>query len=307
MAGSPADGHRGGRLGIIAGGGGLPRRLIESCRAKGREVFVLALDGEADPETVEAVPHAWCRMGAAGKALGLLRDNDVTELVLAGGIRRPTLSAVRPDWRAAKFFAKVGYRMLGDDGLLSAIVKELEIEGFHLVGAHELLDGGATVPEGTLGRLAPSEEATADIVRGIAMARAIGALDIGQAVVVQQGLVLGVEAIEGTDALLERCAKLRRGGPGGVLVKLEKPGQESRVARPTIGPRTVRLAAEAGLQGIAVEAGATLLLDRDEVVRAADAAGLFVVGVRPEMIASLCKRGYASAGRRRIPRQRNLT
>ena len=94
MAGSPADGHRGGRLGIIAGGGGLPRRLIESCRAKGREVFVLALDGEADPETVEAVPHAWCRMGAAGKALGLLRDNDVTELVLAGGIRRPTLSAV---------------------------------------------------------------------------------------------------------------------------------------------------------------------------------------------------------------------
>jgi hypothetical protein len=186
---------------------------------------------------------------------------------------------IRPDWRAAKFFAKVGYRMLGDDGLFSAIAKELEIEGFRVVGAHELLDT-ASAPEGPLGRLAPDADADADIARGIAIARAVGALDIGQAVVVQQGLVLGVEAIEGTDALLRRCAGLRRDGPGGVLVKVEKPGQESRIDRPTVGPQTVRLAAEAGLRGIAVEAGATLLVDRDEVIRAADAAGLFVVGVR---------------------------
>jgi UDP-2,3-diacylglucosamine hydrolase len=282
MADKAAPRSQSGRLGIIAGSGGLPRRLIDNSRARGREVFVLALRGEAEPETVDGVPHAWCRMGAAAKALALLRDNGVTDLVLAGGIRRPTLSAVRPDWRAARFFAKVGYRMLGDDGLLSAVVKELEIEGFRLLGAHELLDEGATVFEGPLGRLTPGAEAAADIVRGIAIARAVGGLDIGQAVVVQQGLVLGVEAIEGTDALIRRCATLRRSGPGGVLVKLEKPGQESRIDRPTVGPKTVRLAAEAGLQGIAVEAGATLLLDRDEVVRAADAAGLFVIGVRPE-------------------------
>jgi hypothetical protein len=278
MAGSSP----GGRLGIIAGSGGLPRRLIESCRRKGCEVFVLAFIGETDPETVENVPHAWCRMGAAAKALGLLRDNGVIDLVLAGGIHRPTLSTLRPDWRMARFFAKVGYRMLGDDGLFSAVAKELEIEGFCLLGAHELLDSETTVPEGPLGRLKPNEEAEADIGRGIAIARALGALDIGQAVVVQQGLVLGVEAIEGTDALLRRCVELRRDGRGGVLVKLEKPGQETRIDRPTIGPQTVRLAAAAGLQGIAVEAGATLLLDRDEVIRAADASGLFVVGVRPE-------------------------
>jgi hypothetical protein len=138
------------------------------------------------------------------------------------------------------------------------------------------------MPEGPLGRLRPSPEAEADVARGIAVARALGALDIGQAVVVQQGLVLGVEAIEGTDELLRRCAALRRDGPGGVLVKLAKPGQEARVDRPTIGPRTVALAAEAGLQGIAAEAGATLLIDRDELIRAADRAGLFVVGVRAE-------------------------
>jgi len=267
-------------LGIIAGGGELPRRLIESCRSKGRDVFVLALEGEAEPATVADVAHAWCRMGAAAKALSLLRNNGATDLVIAGGVRRPTLSAIRPDWRAAKFFAKVGYRLLGDDGLLSAIAKELEIEGFRLIGAHELLDDAASVAEGPLGRIRPSAEAESDIARGVAIARAIGALDVGQAAVVQHGLVLGVEAIEGTDGLLRRCAALRREGPGGVLVKVEKPGQEARIDRPTIGPRTVRLAAEAGLQGIAVEAGATLLIDRAEVIRAADAAGLFVVGVR---------------------------
>lgn len=270
-----------GRLGIIAGGGGLPRRLIESCRAKERDVFVVALRGAAEPATVENVAHAWCRIGAAATALELLRSNGVTDLVLAGGIRRPTMVSIRPDWRAAKFFAKVGYRMLGDDGLLSAVVKELEIEGFRLIGAHELLDEGTAVPEGRLGRLAANPEAVADIERGIRIAHALGALDVGQAVVVQQGLVLGLEAIEGTDALLRRCAGLRRAGPGGVLVKLQKPGQEARIDRPTIGPQTVTLAAEAGLQGIAIEAGATLLLDRDEVIGAADAAGLFVVGVRP--------------------------
>ncbi|MBV9551997.1 MAG: UDP-2,3-diacylglucosamine diphosphatase LpxI [Alphaproteobacteria bacterium] len=270
-----------GPLGIIAGGGELPRRLIESCLARGRDVFVLALDGAAEAKTVEGVPHAWCRMGAAATGLGLLRGNDVTELVLAGSIRRPTLTAIRPDWRAAKFFAKVGYRMLGDDGLLSAIVKELEIEGFRLLGAHELLGEDAAIPAGPLGVLKPGPEAEADIARGIAIARAMGSLDIGQAVIVQQGLVLGVEAIEGTGALIERCAALRRGGPGGVLVKLAKPGQDPRVDRPTVGPRTVALAAKAGLQGIAVESGAALLVDREEATRAADRAGLFLVGVRP--------------------------
>jgi len=131
-----------------------------------------------------------------------------------------------------------------------------------------------------LGALRPDTHAEADIERGLAVARAIGALDVGQAVIVQQGLVLGVEAIEGTDALIERCAALRREGAGGVLVKVEKPGQERRADRPVIGPRTVALAAAAGLSGIAIEAEATIVIDRDEVVRAAAAAGLFVVAIR---------------------------
>jgi UDP-2,3-diacylglucosamine hydrolase len=268
-----------GRLGIIAGSGGLPRRLVESCRAVGRDIFVLALEGAAEPQTVEGVPHAWCRLGAAAQGLALLRENDVTELVLAGAVRRPSLAALRPDWRAAKLFARIGYRALGDDGLLSAVVDEFEREGFRVTAADRLLVSGLAA-EGPLGRWRPDAQATADIEHGLRVARKLGALDIGQAVVVQQGLVLGVEAIEGTDALLQRCAVLRREGPGGVLVKIEKPGQETRADRPTIGPRTITLAAESGLRGIAVEAGATIVLDRDQVAAAADRAGLFVVGVR---------------------------
>jgi DUF1009 family protein len=266
-------------LGIIAGRGALPRRLVENCRASGRSVFVLALEGEADQATVAGVPHAWCRLGAAAKGLDLLRANGVAELVLAGGVRRPSLSALLPDWRAAKFFARVGYRALGDDGLLSAIVKELEREGFRVLGADDILSCENLMPTGPLGRHIPDDDASVDIEHGLKVARALGALDIGQAVVVQQGLVLGIEAAEGTDELLRRCGALRRDGPGGVLVKIAKPGQERRADRPTIGPQTLALAAASGLRGIAAEAGMTLVLDRAELVRAADEAGLFVIGI----------------------------
>src|SRR5262249_59302071 len=130
------------------------------------------------------------RIGAAATGLALLRENNVTDLVLAGAIRRPSLASLRPDWRAAKLFARMGYRALGDDGLLSAVVNELEQEGFRVVGADQLL-GIECVPEGPLGKIRPDTQSQADIEHGLRVARTLGALDIGQAVVVQQGLVLG--------------------------------------------------------------------------------------------------------------------
>src|SRR5215475_3231061 len=160
-----------GRLRIVAGGGGLPRRLVETCRVAGRDVFVLALEGSAEPDTVRDVPHAWCRIGAAAAGLSLLRENNVCELVLAGSIRRPSLATLRPDWRAAKLFARIGYRALGDDGLLSAVVGEFEKEGFRVIGADQLLDD-ACVPEGPLGKFVPDPEARADIERGLRIALA---------------------------------------------------------------------------------------------------------------------------------------
>ncbi|HYM02081.1 MAG TPA: UDP-2,3-diacylglucosamine diphosphatase LpxI [Stellaceae bacterium] len=269
-----------GSLGILAGAGELPFRVIEACRAAERAVFVLAFEGSADPRVTTGVPHAWVRLGAAGEGLRLLREHGVDELVMAGGVQRPSLRALRPDWRTAKFFARVSYRALGDDGLLKAIIAELEQEGFRVVGADTIL-GADLAPLGPLGRHRPDAEAEADIAVGLRVVHALGSLDVGQAAVVQQGLVLGVEAIEGTDALIARCATLRRDGPGGVLVKAVKPGQERRADLPTIGPLTVAGAAAAGLRGVAVEAGGALLVDRAALIEAADQAGLFVVGVAP--------------------------
>jgi UDP-2,3-diacylglucosamine hydrolase len=265
-------------IGILAGAGELPLRVIEAARALSRPVFVLAFEGMADPAIVAGLPHAWVRLGAAGEAMRILREAGVAELVFAGAVRRPTLASLRPDWRAAKFFARVGVKALGDDGLLRAVISELEEEGFRVVSVESLL-GDTLAPEGALGAIEPDEAARADIAHGVAAAQALGALDIGQAVVVQQGIILGVEAIEGTDALIERCGAWRREGRGGVLVKTAKPGQERRADLPTIGPHTVTAAAAAGLVGIAVEARSTLLLDRAAIIAAADAAGLFVVGI----------------------------
>lgn len=268
------------RLGIIAGGGDLPARLVEACRRSGRPYFVLALDGHADPAlTAGDVPHGRFRLGAAGAMLAALREAGATELVLAGRVRRPSLLGLLPDARMARFVAKVGSKAFraGDDGLLRAVSEELEAEGFRLVGAHEVM-ADLLGRAGPVGALRPDAEAEADIRRGVEVARALGALDVGQAVVVQQGLVLGVEAIEGTDALLDRCGALRRDGPGGVLVKLPKPQQDRRLDLPTIGPVTVERAAAAGLRGVAFQAGGVLVVDRDAVAARADALGLFVVG-----------------------------
>jgi DUF1009 family protein len=269
----------GARLGVLAGGGELPVRVIEACRASGRDVFVLAFEGQTDPATVEGTAHAWVRLGAVGDAFRQLRQAGVAEVVLAGPVRRPSLEDLRPDWRGAMFLARVGARAFGDDGLLSAVVKELETEGFRVIGADDVFASLRT-PDGRCGAHSPDAAAEVDIARAVAVLRALGPLDVGQAVVVQQGVVLGVEAIEGTDALLDRCASLRREGRGGVLVKIAKPGQERRVDLPTIGAATVSRAAAAGLRGIALEAGRSLIIDRAAVVRAADEAGLFVVGIR---------------------------
>ncbi|WP_340119102.1 UDP-2,3-diacylglucosamine diphosphatase LpxI domain-containing protein [Pelagibius sp. 7325] len=268
-----------GPLGIVAGGGSLPRRLVEVCRDSGRGAFVIAIEGHTDPATVAGTDHLWIRMGQSEKAIGALRAAGAEELVLVGAVKRPSMTELRPDRLTFKFFARIGFKALGDDGLLGAVVKALEAEGFTLRGVDEFL-ADLLAQEGCLGQVVPDEAAWRDIRRGIEVVRAMGAADVGQATVIQDGLVLGVEAVEGTDALLARCGPLRRAGPGGVLVKLSKPGQERRADLPTIGVRTVAEAAAAGLRGIAVEAGATLVVDAPAVAEAADRAGLFLVGIR---------------------------
>lgn len=266
------------KLGIIAGGGNLPRQLVEACEAAGRDVFVIALKGHTETDTVAGVDHEWVRLGAVGKTLNVLRAAGVRDLVLAGPVRRPSIAALRPDAAALKILAKIGAQGLGDDGLLRGVLSALEDEGFRIVAANDLLEQ-VFAAAGTLGRFSPDALAQSDIERGVDVLSALSAADVGQAVVVQEGLVLGVEAIEGTDQLLQRCAGLRREGPGGVLVKLRKQGQDNRVDLPTIGVETVTSAAAAGLRGIAIEANGTMILDRDAAIRMADENGLFIVAI----------------------------
>jgi UDP-2,3-diacylglucosamine hydrolase len=266
------------KLAILAGGGTLPARIAAAVRGQRREVFVVAFDGHTDPATVAGLPHLWSRFGAAGTIIRRLHDEGVDEVVFAGPVKRPSFTELLPDWWTTRFLARVGTRALGDDGLLRAVVRELEEEGFRVVGLHEVLKDLLTVA-GPVGSLVPDAEAERDIARAAQVARALGALDVGQGAVVQQGLVLAVEAIEGTDAMLARCAGLARPGPGGVLVKVKKPNQDRRIDLPTMGVTTIEMAAAAGLRGVALEAGGSLLIDREAVADAADRLGLFVVGV----------------------------
>lgn len=267
------------KLGILAGGGELPARLVEVCRERGRDVFVLAFEGQTDHRSVAAVDHRWLRLGAVEDAVSALREAAVEEVVMAGRMTRPSFSELKLDLKHAYLYAKLGVGALGDDGLLRAVIGYLEGEGFRVIGVEQVSDQLLAV-EGCYGRLEPDQQAREDIRRGARVAAALGAQDVGQAAVVQQGVVLGLEAAEGTDALLARCAELRRpNAAGGVLVKVKKPNQDRRADLPTIGVATVDGAARAGLQGIAIEAGGALIVDRAAVVRAADAAGVFVVGI----------------------------
>ncbi len=269
-------------LGILAGGGKLPGQIAAAAHATGRAVFLVGLEGFADPAVLAPWPHEVIRIGAAGKIFAALRAHGCRELVLIGPVRRPSLLDLRPDAEGTRLLARIGRAAFaGDDGLLAAVVTVLAQEGFRVLGAHEILNE-ALGPAGLLSQAGPDALAMADIHRGIDVVRALGAVDVGQGCVVQQGIVLAVEAAEGTDAMLARCASLARPGPGGVLVKLVKPGQDRRADLPTIGPRTLLGAAEAGLRGVAFEARGTILAERDAAVAAADAAGLFLLGLGPE-------------------------
>ena len=270
-------------LGILAGGGPLPGRVAAAARAAGRAVFLVGLEGFAEPAVLAPFPHAFARLAAGGRILSLLRGNGCRDIVLVGPVKRPSIFDLRPDAEGAKIIARIGRAAFsGDDGLLAAVVRVLAEEGFSVLGAHEILTE-AVGPRGQLGRVAPDAGAMADIARGTQVVRGLGAVDVGQACVVQQGIVLAVEAIEGTDAMLARAGGLARPGPGGVLVKLVKPGQDRRADLPTIGPATVHAAAAARLTGIAFEAGGTILTDRAALVRAADDAGLFLIGIDPDL------------------------
>jgi DUF1009 family protein len=271
-------------LGIIAGGGDLPRAVAESARKGGRDVFVVSLTGDANDWTAQ-FPHEQVSLGEMGKALRSLSAHKCQDVIFAGRVDRPRFTDLRLDTKGALVAPRIAAAALkGDDALLRAVVDVFEKEGHRVLGIAEAAPS-LVVREGSVGRNRPSAEALQDIKKGFQVVARMGELDIGQAAAVCDGLVLAVEAAEGTDAMLERIAALPerlRGTPNkrrGALVKAPKPIQDRKTDLPVIGIRTIANAAAAGLAGIALEADGALIVDREDVVRAADAAGLFIVGV----------------------------
>ncbi|RCK52533.1 hypothetical protein TH25_05705 [Thalassospira profundimaris] len=267
-----------GKIGLIAGGGDLPARLVGAAKASGRAVFVVALEGHCEAPDALGAPYEVIRLGAAGKILSRLKAEGCVDVVLAGKVKRPSFASIRPDLRGARLLAKIGFKSLGDDGLLRIIGQELERDGFRLVGAHEIM-ADLIAPEGTLGAVLPSEQALSDARRGLEIAKVLGRVDVGQGCIVQQGLVLAVEAIEGTDEMIRRSAGYARPGAGGVLVKTSKPQQDKRLDLPAIGITTIEQAHAAGLAGIALQAGGTMIIDRAAVIEKANQLGLFLIGL----------------------------
>lgn len=267
-------------LGLIAGGGSLPGYLIAACRRQDRSCTTVALVGEADALPEE--PSMWIRIGEAAKAFEKFHDDGVTEVVLAGKVRRPSLSELLPDWRTLKFLARAGTAAftdkdtVGDDRLLRAVIAEVEREGFLVVGAEDVLTD-LHVALGALGQLQPSESDLIDIDTGLQAARELGQADIGQAVVVCGRAIIAREGPAGTDALIRGVGG--SSSAGAILVKTSKPQQDRRADLPVVGPETIKLCVAAGFKGVAVEAGGTLILDQDTVAGLADAAGIFVYAV----------------------------
>ncbi len=275
-------------LGIIAGGGDLPRAVAQSARADGRPVYVIGLLGSLGENEawVKAFPHEFASPGAPGQAFKSFRRENISEILLAGKVDRPRFSDLKLDARGVLLLPRaIRAARQGDDALLRFLVTMFEEEGFHAVGVAEAAPG-LVCGEGTLGRLQPDDDNRADMTRGFAVVKALGALDVGQAAVVCEGLTLAVEAAEGTDRMIARIGTLRealRGTPGqkrGVLVKALKPTQDARTDMPVIGIATLEAVAAAGLAGIGLEAGGALIMDKQAVAAKADALGLFVTGVK---------------------------
>ena len=271
------------KLGLIAGGGGLPVALADHCRREGRPLFVIRLRGFAGPELADYEGDE-ADIGEFGRVIRLAGGAGCGALCFAGLVRRPDFSHLRVDLKGLPHLpGAILAARRGDESLLRYLTNLFEKEGFAIEAPQQVM-GGLALELGPLGRYVPDPSRHADIERALEVARAIGALDVGQGAVVCDGLVLAVEAQEGTDAMLRRVAQLPeavRGSPSrrrGVLAKAPKPMQEDRIDLPTIGVKTIEGADRAGLAGVVGVAGRMLVVDRDAVAAAADEAGIFVAG-----------------------------
>ncbi len=263
-------------IGIIAGEGQFPALVARGVRQGGDRAVLCGFHGHTDPALEgEADQFTLLHIGALGKLIEYFQSQGVQRVCFAGAISKPKALDLRPDWRAARLLLRL--RSKGDDVLLRAVMDELESAGLRVLQAAELVPG-LRGPEGVLTRRQPSADEWEELRYGWPVAQTVGRLDIGQCIVVKKGMVVAVEGLEGTDALLRRGGEL--GGEGCVAVKMAKPGQDERIDLPALGAGTVRTLVDGGYSCLAYQAGKTLFFDREEAVALADAHSLCLIGLR---------------------------
>ncbi len=264
------------KYGLIAGGGSFPLLVLEAARREGRRIVTAAIREEASPEVEERSEQChWISLGQLSKLIEIFHRAGVRQAVMAGRVRHNRIfSAIRPDWRLLKLLGSL--RRKNTDSLLGAVAGALADEGIELIDSTFLLGRFLAAPGANAGRGASREEA-ANVAYGLGVARALAGFDIGQSVVICEQACVAVEAMEGTDAVLLRAGGLANGRKL-TLVKEAKPNQDMRFDVPTIGPRTIRKMRQAGATAVSVTAGKTLLLEKDDLLREADAAGIAVIG-----------------------------
>lgn len=261
-------------LGLIAGQGDLPKLIIRHCRENNRPIFVIAIEEQTPVETVSGVDHIWLKLGKLGAAIKALQLRDIKEIVLAGGVRRPNFSEISLDWGGIKLITAIG-KSIGDDALLTGVSNYFESYGIKVTSPTEILEK-LTSEVGTLTQRKPAAEDLKDIEKGRKILEILGDSDIGQAIIVQHGQILGIEAIEGTERLILRIKDYKIGPIGGTLIKMSKPNQSTKVDLPTIGIKTVEQAHSSQLSGIAIEANKSQIIDKDSVIKLANQLDLFI-------------------------------
>ena len=265
------------RYGLIAGNGRFPLLALESARRLGHDVTVIAIQEEASKEVEALAPRChWLSLGQLGKLIDILKAEGITEVAMCGQVKHAKIfSSIRPDWRLAKLLASLPWK--NTDGLIGGVVKVLESEGIHLRDSTELLKP-MLATAGAMTRRKPTKEETADIEYGRRVADALSGFDLGQSVAVCERACVALEAMEGTDAMLRRAAGLVNGRPM-TLVKAARRREHMLFDVPVVGLETIPVMRETGTTALAVEAGRTLMLDREKMMEAANEAGIAVVGV----------------------------
>lgn len=274
-----------GPVGIIAGGQDLPFEVVEALKQAGRDYFLFGLVGEADMR-IEAHPHSWLKWGEIGLLFRLLEQHDIRQIICIGSIvSRPDFRSIRLDFGAVKALPEILRIMAGggDEGVLNGVAKFFEKRGLQLVSVPDIAPSLVVGAELNVSA-SQAERHHGDVALAARLASLIGQMDAGQGAVVAGGRILAMEGPEGTDQMLDRVHRIRMEhrarwdfGKEGLLLKRARPGQDMRFDMPTIGPRTIELAREAGLAGIVCAEGEVLCANRDETMRLARDAGLFLV------------------------------